>query len=285
MKKRKDKDLVTEIYAEALMLAEDGKFGEALKKFEKALEINDDLADIWYDKGALLDEMGRSEEALEAYEEAANIDPDDPDLWCDIADLLVETGEFEDALDAYDKALELVPDDFLTMLDKAALLYNMEEFKHAVELLEEMIVISPDSVTALNLLGNSYAATSRNEQAKNCFKSAIKKEPENIESYENLAELNILQEKYQSAYSVLKDAKKFAPEDEERAILLYLECIALKMIDKECEKEEKELHEIIKSDTKIAIYTDNLEKWIAKLEIPTEKKKYLGKLTDLFKNR
>ena len=56
-------------------LSQQGKYDEALRTFDKAIEIDPQNADAWYLKGMVLDDMGKHDEATQAYDEAIRIDP------------------------------------------------------------------------------------------------------------------------------------------------------------------------------------------------------------------
>ncbi|MDI6704493.1 MAG: tetratricopeptide repeat protein, partial [bacterium] len=48
---------------------------EAIKAFEKAIEINPQYAEAWVNKGFCLGELGIDEEAIKAFEKAIEINP------------------------------------------------------------------------------------------------------------------------------------------------------------------------------------------------------------------
>ena len=54
---------------------------ELLQVFGKAIEINPQDADAWYNKGVALYNLGRYEEAIKAYDEAIKLNPQDTDAW------------------------------------------------------------------------------------------------------------------------------------------------------------------------------------------------------------
>jgi len=68
-----DRKKAEEWINEGVKLAEQGKFEEALKCFERALEIDPKDAAAWYNKGNALYDLGRYEEAIECYDRALEI--------------------------------------------------------------------------------------------------------------------------------------------------------------------------------------------------------------------
>jgi len=62
-------------FIEGLKLFNEKKFEEALRCFDKAIEINPNFADVWLTKGSILGILGRYEEALQCFDRALEIDP------------------------------------------------------------------------------------------------------------------------------------------------------------------------------------------------------------------
>jgi len=52
-----------------------GKPDEALKCYDKAIEINPNYAKAWFNKGIALSKLGRPDEALKCYDKAIEINP------------------------------------------------------------------------------------------------------------------------------------------------------------------------------------------------------------------
>ena len=60
-------------------LVEDGKYEEALKLFEKALELDPTDHKTWNQKGIALRSMGRYNEAIECFNKSLELVPKDLD--------------------------------------------------------------------------------------------------------------------------------------------------------------------------------------------------------------
>lgn len=86
-----------------------GKYEEALKCYEKALEIDSKFAKAWNNRGYVLAKMGRKEEAVKCYQEALKIDPNYFTALKNLGDSLYDLGRVEEAMDCYSRALELNP--------------------------------------------------------------------------------------------------------------------------------------------------------------------------------
>ena len=58
-----------------LALDDINKYDEAIKAFDKAIEINPQYSLAWYNKGRALYKLNKFDEAIKAYDKAIEIDP------------------------------------------------------------------------------------------------------------------------------------------------------------------------------------------------------------------
>src|SRR5271157_4504806 len=73
--------IATSNYEKGLSLMVLGRYDEALKAYDKAIEVNPHLVAAWYHKGYALDDLGKHEEALKAYDKAIEINPHLAEAW------------------------------------------------------------------------------------------------------------------------------------------------------------------------------------------------------------
>lgn len=69
-----------------------GNYEEALKCYEKALEIDPSYKLGWLNTGSTLATMGRYDEALKSYDEAVRLEPNSADAWYNRAVVLGNIG-------------------------------------------------------------------------------------------------------------------------------------------------------------------------------------------------
>ncbi len=68
-------------FEQGLLFSADGKHEQAIKSYEKALEIKPDYHLAWYNRGIALDNLGRYEQALASYDKALEIKSDNDAAW------------------------------------------------------------------------------------------------------------------------------------------------------------------------------------------------------------
>jgi len=79
-------------YAEGFTLYKQGKYLDALEKFDKASQIDPNFADAWYNKAVTLSTLGRYEEAIQSYDKVISIDPNHTKAWWNKGVILSKIG-------------------------------------------------------------------------------------------------------------------------------------------------------------------------------------------------
>ena len=121
------------------------RYKEALEPLTKAIELLPDNSVLWIIKGGTLNSLGKRDEALRCYEKAIELKPDDPAAWSSKGNSLVEVGRHEEALEALEKSIELRPDNATTLSLKGVALSGLEKRDDALTVLEKAIELQPDS--------------------------------------------------------------------------------------------------------------------------------------------
>jgi tetratricopeptide (TPR) repeat protein len=98
-----------QVYRMALIYALELDFEEAIKEFDKAIELDPKNPDSHYNKGVALYKLHRYEEAIEEFDKAIELDPNNPVYHNNKGNALDDMGKYEEAIEEYDKAIELDP--------------------------------------------------------------------------------------------------------------------------------------------------------------------------------
>ena len=90
-----------------------GEFEEAIKSYKKALKIKPNYFEAHYNLGNILSEKGDKKAAIDSYEFALQIKPGSAMVYNNMGNILKDSnGDFKEALDSYKKALEIEPEYF-----------------------------------------------------------------------------------------------------------------------------------------------------------------------------
>jgi len=156
---------------------------EALKAYDKAIEIKPDFAEAWYNKGVALAKLGRYNEALKAYDKAIKIKPDYSKAWYNKGNTLVNLDRYDEALKSFDKAIEIKPDDAKAWFGKGAILDILGRYDEALKSFDKAIEIKPNYADAWYGKGVALAKLDRYDEALKSSDKAIEIKPDFAEAW------------------------------------------------------------------------------------------------------
>jgi tetratricopeptide (TPR) repeat protein len=184
-------------YNYAILLVDLGRKTEAEEHYKKALEIKPDDADAHYNYAILLAGLGRKVEAEDQFLDAIRLDGKDPDFHYGYANLLREKGRFYEAKIEAKTALRIKPDSPEALATLGDILLDDGYLKEAELVYKESLenLASTDSEPEIesdihNSLGYVYTQNERYSEAKKEFKEAVRLNPENKYSPENLRHIS-----------------------------------------------------------------------------------------------
>ena len=136
----------------AAMLAAQGKFGEAITHYQKALRIKQNDLEARYNltaaieisMGAMLAAQGRFGEAIAHYQEALRIKPNDFEARYNLANALARQGKVEDAISHYAGILQTKPDAAAVHNNMGIALSQLGRTDEAIVHFREALRIKPD---------------------------------------------------------------------------------------------------------------------------------------------
>ncbi|KAF7829788.1 Tetratricopeptide repeat protein 33 [Senna tora] len=102
--------LAKEFQAQGDKLAEEGKYREALGKWESALTLTPEVAILHEQKAQVLLEIGDAWSALKAATRATELEPSWAEAWVTLGRAQLNFGEPDSAIESFDRALSIKPD-------------------------------------------------------------------------------------------------------------------------------------------------------------------------------
>ncbi|KAK2659398.1 hypothetical protein Ddye_005931 [Dipteronia dyeriana] len=121
--------LAQSFQAQGNKLAEDGKFREALGKWEAALNLMPENAVLHEQKAQVLLEVGDAWNALKAAIRATELKPSWTEAWITLGRAQLNFGEPDSAMESFDKALAIKPDSEEARYDKQTALHLVKRRK------------------------------------------------------------------------------------------------------------------------------------------------------------
>jgi tetratricopeptide (TPR) repeat protein len=157
----KSLSLFKELVDEGYNLSKQGKYDEAVKALDEAIELCPEIAlpenssepellcaYPWFSKGTTLDLMGKYDEAIKAYDEAIRLDPNYAFAWYFKGTVLGIQGKYVDAIKCFDEAIRLDPKRTEAWIDKGTALYGQGKYDEAIKAYDEAIRLDPQDAVA-----------------------------------------------------------------------------------------------------------------------------------------
>ena len=172
----------------------------AVQLISKAISINPDVAQPYYNRGVVLQTLRRFEAALASYDKAIALKPDYAEAYSNRGVVLKELRRFEKALASSAKAIALKPDFAEAYYNRANALQELARFDEALVDYNKVIALNANKSIALRPdfaevhfnRGNALKELERFEEALASWDQAIALKPDFAEAYSNRG--NALQE-------------------------------------------------------------------------------------------
>ncbi|XP_044510103.1 tetratricopeptide repeat protein 33 [Mangifera indica] len=123
------KHLAQSFQSQGNKLAEDGKYREALGKWEAALNMMPENAVLHEQKAQVLLEIGDAWNALKAATRATELEPSWAEAWITLGRAQLNFGELDSAIESFDKALAIKPDSEEVQDDRKAAFHLVKRRK------------------------------------------------------------------------------------------------------------------------------------------------------------
>ena len=184
----------------------------AIKKFDKnkknSLE-NNDLSDFYYLEGMIYKRMEKWDDALKSFDKAIDIKKNYPECIYEKGVIYFEKTDYKKSMEFLDEALKLDPQNHFAYFKKGQCLIVLNNYKDALDLFESAISLNPKNGKYFYFKGKCLYELKRKNDAMYSFDKAIHIGTSNlVESYFykglSLYDLQIFNEAKNSLISCLK---------------------------------------------------------------------------------
>ena len=141
---------------QAIILAQQGEFKEAIACFKRAISIERQNYLLWFNLGVTYRDAGKLEDARSAMEKAAEINPDDEGVLESLAALCFSMGDNDEAMYWCTLCLEENIYNSHIWNTIGVLYFNQRDYGSACEAFEHAITIDPYYYDALYNLRDTY---------------------------------------------------------------------------------------------------------------------------------
>jgi tetratricopeptide (TPR) repeat protein len=170
------------------MLLRQERHEEALKVFDKAIQLKPDDSELWHNLGNTLLKLDRPGDALLAFEHVIKLNSQHRGAAFKSGHLLYNQKRFEEALKHFDLCDELQPDHALTLQMRAISLLGLKRLEEALAVNRRAHALDPDNAETHSNMGEILRQLSnRQEEALQWFDRALEIRPDLIPALQNKA--------------------------------------------------------------------------------------------------
>jgi Flp pilus assembly protein TadD len=186
------------------------------EQFDKAVEwiagaIRQEPRSVYlWSLGTALRKQGRNQEALKTFDKAVQIEPANAELWTNLGHVLIELERPADALLSFQHATALNPDHWAAVNGCGTTLHKMDRVEEALEAFERALRLRPDFLPSLKAKAHLLAYLHRFEEVIATYEAIKKLEPDNAETDWNLALVHMSMGNFEAGWAG-REARRSVP--------------------------------------------------------------------------
>jgi tetratricopeptide (TPR) repeat protein len=206
-------------------LQRQGRHEDALKAFDKAVQLAPGNAELWMDLGGGLAELRRLDEALLSFQHALKLKPDHCDAAYRCGFLLREMARAEEALPYLDLVDRMMPNQPVVLETRALALHSLKRYDEALADNLRAQKLNPGNADTCNNIGASLQFLRRDEEALPWFDRAVALRPGHVLALMNKAASQMQTHRYAEAQATYLQVKAIDPGNAEtdwNLSLLYM---------------------------------------------------------------
>ena len=163
-----------------------GRSNEARVNYEKAISIKSDFLNAHFNLGLVYQNLQDNIKAIESYEKAIELKPDFHEAIGAMGTAFQAQGELDEAIEHYKKALSIQPD-ARNHFNLAAGLRNQGSLDEAIEQFEKSLSLNEHNPETLTSLGDALWHKGKTEEGLEKLNKAVEIDPDHPKANYNLA--------------------------------------------------------------------------------------------------
>jgi serine/threonine-protein kinase len=149
-----------------------GDRDEAIRRLQRAVELEPRSADAVRELANGYDAAGRRDEAERTYLRAIALQPDSWEAHTDAGIFYFKHGEFEAALRQFERVVDLTPDNYRAYANLGATYFSLSRHDEAANALQRSIALRPTDLAYANL-GTAFFYAGRYDDARAAYRKAV----------------------------------------------------------------------------------------------------------------
>ncbi len=188
-------------------------FEEAAALFQKLTVLKPRRVEGWNNLGIAQLSQNQRDAALESFKNVLELEPDNPGALLNLGNCYANKGMHEDACDVFHRVVELKPDFSDAWFNLGNALCALEKYPEAVEAFEKSMKYQREFPSALKNRGFAYERMGDLEAALDNYKKALELAKGDAALYVNIANVYVVQKKYDEAKSHYLLSVKLSPKE------------------------------------------------------------------------
>ncbi|MFN7618350.1 MAG: tetratricopeptide repeat protein [Pseudanabaena sp.] len=162
-----------------------GDLEQAIVNFQTTIALNPNHANALYNLGLTYSRQGKLAEAIAYLSQALTLTPEDIETHLALGNIFFEQNKFSEALKCYQSALEIDPNSSSALCSIGATLGEQGKYQEAITTLHEAIAIDPDNAQVYCNLGHVFSKTKQLQEASECYRRALQIKPDFSDAFWN----------------------------------------------------------------------------------------------------
>lgn len=187
------------------------KFEEALRDFDRSIEINPRFSEAWSTRAAAHLASGRPNEALRDYTEARRLRPDNEEHLNNRGVALSQLGRVDEAIEAFDRVLEMNPRFLEAYTNRATAYIQKGEWERAFPDLEKAVTMYPDAYQVYTTRGVAHYYAGRYDRAIEDCRKAVELQPNDYRGHYFLGSAHLAKKEFGPAADAFGGAVQASP--------------------------------------------------------------------------
>ena len=168
-----------ELFLEALQLFREKNYSHATDTYKKALELQPDSYQTWFNYGICLFDSEKLYDALDAFQKAIIIKPDYPRAHHHLSKTLLKLGRTKDAVKHLKTTLEHEPNTIEAYLEVARVYKDQHLFRKALKWIDKGLALESDNIGLLFEEANILCILNKMEESLEIYYALLKRAPNN----------------------------------------------------------------------------------------------------------